>query len=111
MGIGNKLTKLMEKRGTNTNELAKSAGIPAQTIYSLIRRDAKKVEIDALIKICHALGVSADYFSSADVYQDLTSKPERAIAGNQEDEDWTEEELAEIEEFKNFLLSKRKNNR
>lgn len=61
MGISNRLTKLMNERDTNANDLASKAGIPASTIYSLIRRDSNRVDIDSLIKIAKALGVTADY--------------------------------------------------
>ena len=64
MGIGKKLQELIEERKTNINALAVSANVSPQTIYSLIRRDASKVEIDSLIKISRALGVNAEYFSS-----------------------------------------------
>ncbi|MGN1156051.1 MAG: helix-turn-helix domain-containing protein [Agathobacter sp.] len=75
MGIGAKLTRLMKELGTNTNELSKKAGVPAATIYSLIRRDASKVDIDSLIKIARTLGVSADYFCSDDITIDICSTP------------------------------------
>lgn len=61
MGISNRITKLMKERGTNANDLALRAGIPASTIYSLIRRDSNRVDIDSLIKIARTLGVTADY--------------------------------------------------
>lgn len=61
MGIANRLTELMKKHNTNANELAYQAGIPASTIYSLIRRDSSRVDIDSLIKIAKALNVTADY--------------------------------------------------
>lgn len=73
MGIGAKLTQLMKELGTNTNELAKKAGVPAATIYSLIRRDASKVDIDSLIKIARTLGVTADYFCSDEIILETTS--------------------------------------
>ncbi len=63
MGIGSKLTQLMKEQNTNANELARKAGVPATTIYSLIKRDSSRVDIDALIKIARALGVTSDYFS------------------------------------------------
>lgn len=74
MGIGAKLTQLMKELGTNTNELAKKAGVPAATIYSLIRRDASKVDIDSLIKIARTLGVSADYFCSDDIIIETSNR-------------------------------------
>lgn len=61
MGISNRLTNLMKENGTNANDLALRAGIPASTIYSLIRRDSNRVDIDSLIKIAKALNVTADY--------------------------------------------------
>lgn len=67
MGIGTKLTKLMKEQNTNANELSTKADVPAQTIYSLIRRDASKVDIDSLIKIAHALDVTAEYFCSDEI--------------------------------------------
>lgn len=42
MGIGTKLSELMEANGTNANELAKKIGVSPQTIYSMIKRDSKK---------------------------------------------------------------------
>ena len=107
MGMGNKLADLIAERKTNVNAVAKKAGVPPTTIYSLIRRDANKVEIDALIKICHALGVTADYFLSEDVYSDIRANEIATIAAHHDEEEWTEEELNEIEEFKKFVLSKR----
>ena len=103
MGIGSKLTKLMKEQNTNANELASKAGVPAQTIYSLIRRDASKVEIDALIKIARALGVTADYFCSDEVANQPTT-----IAAHFDGSEFTEEELEEIKNFAEFVKNKRK---
>lgn len=93
MGIGIKLIKLMEERDLNPNKLAKISDVPAVTIYSIVRRDPEEIEKDILIKVSRALNVSVDYFS------------EDVPLG---DEDWTEDELTEIERFKDFLKSKRK---
>ena len=62
MGIGKKLDDLMKMRGTNANELAKKVNVPAQTIYSMIKRDSKKADIEVLIRIARELGVSTEYF-------------------------------------------------
>lgn len=104
MGIGSKLTRLMKDQNTNANELSAKSGVPAQTIYSLIRRDASKIEIDSLIKIARALGVTADYFCS----DDLSERP-HTLAAHFEGEDFTPEELSEIEQFVQFVKSKRGN--
>lgn len=67
MGIANRLTELMKKNNSNANELACMAGIPASTIYSLIRRDSNRVDIDSLIKIAKALNVTADYLLNTSI--------------------------------------------
>ena len=102
MGIGTKLTKLMKEQNTNANELASKAGVPAQTIYSLIRRDATKIDIDSLIKIARALGVTAEYFCSDDIARTST------IAAHFDGDEFTEDELDEIKQFAEFVKNKRK---
>lgn len=102
MGIGSKLTKLMKEQNTNANELAQKAGVPAQTIYSLIRRDASKVDIDSLIKIARATGVTAEYFCSDEV------APPTTIAAHFDGNEYTEEELEEIKRFAEFVKNRRK---
>ena len=59
MGIGNKLAQLLEANGTNANELAKKIDVSPQTIYSIIKRDSKKADIEVLLKIADVFGVSA----------------------------------------------------
>ena len=62
MGIGNKLAHLLDANETNANELAKKIGVSPQTIYSIIKRDSKKADIEVLLKIADVFGVSAEYF-------------------------------------------------
>lgn len=64
MGIGTKLSTLMDSNNTNANELAKKVGVSPQTIYSIIKRDSKKADIEVLLKIADILGVTAEYFVS-----------------------------------------------
>lgn len=103
MGIANKLIKLMKEQNTNANELASKAGVPPTTIYSLIRRDSNRVDIDSLIKIARALGVTADYFCS----EEIESKPQ-TLAAHFDGDEYTQEELDEIRAFAEFVKSKRK---
>lgn len=62
MGIGKKLSELIEQKGTNPNELADRIGITPSTIYSIIKRDNTKVDIEVLIRICEALDVNVEVF-------------------------------------------------
>lgn len=100
MGIGSKLAKLIEANGTNANELAKRVGVSTQTIYSIIKRDSKKADIEVLLKIADILGVTVEYFVDED------SKPV-TIAAHFDGNEYTEEELDEIRQFAEFVKNKR----
>lgn len=101
MGIGSRLTKLIEANGTNPNELAKKVGVSAQTIYSMIKRDSKKADIEVLIKIADIFGVTVEYFVSND-------DKSTTIAAHFDGDEYTEDELDEIRQFAEFVKNKRK---
>ena len=60
--IGSTLKALLEKRKTSVTELARITEIPAQTLYSIIKRDNMKIDFDVLMKICTALDVPVETF-------------------------------------------------
>lgn len=64
MGIGARLKEIIDDRGTNVNQIAKQTDTSPMTIYSIIKRDNTKVDIEILLKICKALNVSVE-----DIYQ------------------------------------------
>lgn len=74
MGIGIKLDRLMKEQGTNANELAQKIGVSPQTIYSMIKRDSKKADIEVLIRISKELGVEPEFFCDDSV----TTPPQNA---------------------------------
>lgn len=100
MGIGNKLDELLKKRNMTVTELARRIGVAPTTIYSIIQRNNKKVDIDVLLNIADILGVDADYFRDSE-------KPV-TIAAHFDGTEFTEEELDEIRNFAEYVKSKRK---
>lgn len=62
MGIGYILDELLKEKNINVNELARRTSISPSTLYSIIRRDNMKVDLDVLMKIARELKVSVDYF-------------------------------------------------
>ena len=62
MGIGAKLELLLQEHHINDNELAKKINVAPTTIYSMIKRDSRKADIEVLLKISMELGVSTEYF-------------------------------------------------
>lgn len=101
MGIGNKLDTLLTERGMSVTELARRVDIAPTTIYSIIQRNNKKVDIDVLIKIAKTLGVNTEYFAD-------TCDTPQTIAAHFDGSEYTEEELEEIKQFAAFVKSKRK---
>ncbi len=65
MGIGDKLQELLDKRQRNVNDLSKATGVAASTIYSIIRRNNTKADLDVLQAIADELCVTLDYFSDS----------------------------------------------
>lgn len=62
--IGTVLKELIEQRGVSINELARSIGVSAQTLYSIVKRNNMKVDIEILVKLCNALDVPLEVFYS-----------------------------------------------
>lgn len=63
MGIGDKLQQLISQKNTNVNELAIQAKVSPSTLYSIIKRNNTKADIDVLIRIANILGVPVEFFS------------------------------------------------
>ena len=101
MGIGYKLDTLLKDREMTVTELARRVDVAPTTIYSIIQRNNKKVDIDVLIKIAKTLGVNTEYFS------DLSDEP-TTIAAHFDGDEYTEEELDRIKQFAAFVKTQRK---
>ena len=64
--IGSTLKQLLAERKMTVGELARRVDVPAQTLYSIIRRDNMTIDIDVLQRICAALDVPMDVFCGTD---------------------------------------------
>ncbi len=99
MGLGVKLTQLMEMHGTHVSDLARKIDVAPQTLHSIIKRDSTRADINILSKIAKVYGVDLDYF--ADDAEPLT------LAAHFDGKDYTEDELDEIRQFAEFVKKKR----
>lgn len=72
MGIGSKLDWLIKEKGRNVNDVAKAAKVPSSTVYSIIKRDNTKADLDDLQRLAKELGVTLQYF--VDDEEDEASK-------------------------------------
>lgn len=66
MSIGANLKKVIDSRGTNVNALADITQIPKATIYSITKRENKKIDVEILLKICRALEITTDELLNLD---------------------------------------------
>lgn len=83
MGIGSILAKLLAEKGMNPADLAKLTGVKVNTIYSIIKRDNTKVDLDILIRIANVLQVPVEFFHTGKIDSGLPSlspRDEREIA-------------------------------
>lgn len=83
MGIGSILAKLLEEKCMTAADLARLADVKGTTIYSIIKRDNTKVDLDILIRISNVLGVPMEYFHTGKLNQVLpvlSPRDEREIA-------------------------------
>lgn len=98
MSIGERLKDLRTKAGYNKRQVAAMLSMP-YTTYNNYETDAREPGSETLRKLSKLYSVSIDYLLENDI---------DTLAAHHDEEDWTDAELAEIEEFKKFVISKRK---
>ena len=60
--IGSVLKELLSRRGMRVGELSRLIDVPAQTLYTIIKRDNMKIDFDVLLRICRALDAPIELF-------------------------------------------------
>ena len=103
MSFLTKLDKLMQDKNINKNQLSKESGVPYTTIDGFYKKGTDNIKLSTLKKLASYFGCSLDYLADDDVTEDSS----QTIAAQHDSENWTAEELDEIEAFKKFVLSKR----
>lgn len=102
--LGKRIKSERERKGLSQIELAKLLNISNTTLSQY--ETGQRIPSDEIkIKLAEIFNCSVDYLLG------LTNVPTpiETIAAHHEGDDWTEEELQAIEEFKEFVKSRRKN--
>ena len=94
--------RLRDDKKLKDSDVAKATGITKST-FSDWKTGRSKPKQDKLQKIADFFGVTLDYLMNGTSDNQINT-----IAAHHDDAEWTEEELEEIEEFKRYVLSKRK---
>lgn len=96
---------LIDESGLSVKEFAARASIPYTTLRSILERGIGNASVNNVIKICKALGITIEQLENF-AYEEAGINVV-TIAAHHDGETWTDEELQEIENFKQFVLSKR----
>lgn len=102
MALGIVLKTYMDKNNIGNKELSKLSGVPIRTINNILAGITENPTLETVKALAHALGCTLD-----ELAENLQGDSIHTIAAHHDGEDWTEEELDEIETFKKFVLSKR----
>ena len=94
--------RLRDDKKLKDSDVAKATGITKST-FSDWKTGRSKPKQDKLQKIADFFGVTLDYLMNGTQDNQINT-----IAAHHDEAEWTEEELEEIEEFKRYVLSKRK---
>lgn len=108
MTIGDRIKKLREESKMTQEELAKYINSTKQTIYKYENNIITNIPSDKIESIAKALKVSPSYLMG---WEEKEKTEIYTLAAHHDGNEWTEEELEDIENFKKYVLSKRKNNK
>lgn len=105
MGEFNKVLKsLRQSMGITQEDLAKTLNI-SRSAVGMYEKGDREPDYETLELIADYFNVDIDYLLGRT--RKTTFVP-NTIAAHHDNEEWTQEELDEIEEFKKYVLSKRK---
>lgn len=102
MSFGEQLAKILAEKGVNANELSRRIGVPSSTLYSMINRNSKRVDVELLAKIAEALDISVD------VLLGLKSSDLPVTIAAHAEHDLTEEDQEKINDYIKFVVSQKK---
>lgn len=96
------IKELIKSSGQSNRAFAEQAGIPSTTLQSMLTRGIGNASVDNVLKVLKELGIT---YEQLEIMANEDSI--ETIAAHHDGEDWTPEELDEIEKFKLFVKSKR----
>jgi len=101
-----RVKELCKNRGITVKRLEEELEIPHNTIYQWKRITPS---LDKIEKVADFFKVSVDYLlGRTDIKELPEDNTAHTIAAHHDGDEWTEEELEEIEEFKRFVAMRRK---
>lgn len=100
--IGNRLKSLRDDKGLTQADVAKVLGV-SRTTYTQYETGKSEPDLATVNRLAEFFNVSVDWLLG----RTTVRTPIETIAAHHDGEDWTEEELEDIERFKEFIRMKR----
>ena len=97
------LEALIEETGMSKKAFAEKIGLPPTTLRSMLERGIGNASVNNVIKICKGLGITIEDLEKRATDGEIVE----TIAAHHVGDEWTDEELEEIERFKEFVRQKR----
>lgn len=110
MEIGRRIVSLREKRGWTQKELANRVKLNV-SVMNRIELNERPVKDNELLNLANVLEVSTDYLLGRTNQKNTSDYEIQTIAAHHDGDEWTEEELEEIERFKEFVRMKKRGNK
>ena len=98
-----KLKELIIERYGTLARFCEIIGIPWTTLDSILKRGVEKANIRNILKITSELGIDVESLANGEI----VCKQPQTLAAHFEGEDFTPEEIEEINNFVKFVKSKR----
>lgn len=103
------LRGLIQDTGLNLKAFSEKAGIPYTTLRSMLERGIGNASVDNVIKICKTLGITVEELEEMSNKNSIKkSKPTTIAAHLPEGVELTEKEQEELNDYIQFILSRRK---
>lgn len=102
--LENKLKQLIIDRYGSLSKFADRIDMSWTTLDSILKRGITRANITNVLKITKELGIDTEKLVEGKI---VSSYEPETIAAHHEGEEWSDEELEEIERFKAFVKSKR----
>ncbi len=101
MNVSERILSQMKLQKLSYGELAAKAGLAKSAVHRYATGLTDKVPTEALERLAHALGVTPSYLTG------WQEEEPHTLAAHFEGEEFSEDELREIEDFVRFVKSKR----
>ncbi|WZL82647.1 helix-turn-helix transcriptional regulator [Vallitaleaceae bacterium 9-2] len=102
---GDRIKELRLRNDWTQEALGEKIGLKKAAVNKYELGIVENIKRQTLLDLAEVLGTTPNYLMG---WEDEPNGDIQTIAAHHDDEEWTEEELEEIEAFKEFVKSKRK---